>query len=204
MVKLVFVDMDDTFVAPDKTIPADNLRILDVAHERGVQFVPCTGRSLRGLPQQLISHPCVRYAVCANGAIVSEVATGRTLREVTIRKDLALDLYRHAVRIDFGDDPTSSDAGIHSANMGNIWQCAVCGFAGLHWDDGELSLENHLPASWRELSFELAWHGARLRVTLTPEGFEVTHLSGAPVTLSLDGVRTRVAPGGGASGGERA
>lgn len=34
MVKLVFVDMDDTFVAPDKTIPADNLRILDVAHAR--------------------------------------------------------------------------------------------------------------------------------------------------------------------------
>ncbi len=44
MVNLVFVDMDDTFVAPDKTIPADNLRILDVAHERGVQFVPCTGK----------------------------------------------------------------------------------------------------------------------------------------------------------------
>lgn len=48
MVKLVFVDMDDTFVAPDKTIPADNLRFLDVTHERGVQFVPCMGRSLRG------------------------------------------------------------------------------------------------------------------------------------------------------------
>ena len=45
MVRLVFVDMDDTFVTPDKVITPENLRILDVAHERGVQFVPCTGRN---------------------------------------------------------------------------------------------------------------------------------------------------------------
>ena len=120
------------------------------------------------------------------------------------KDELALDLYRHAVRIDFGDNPTSSDAGIHSANMGNVWQCAVCGFAGLHWDDGELSLENHLPATWNELSFELSWRGARLRVTLTHAGFEVAHLSGAPVTLTIDGVRTSVAPGARVGGGERA
>ena len=93
MVKLVFVDMDDTFVAPDKTIPADNLRILDVAHERGVQFVPCTGRSLRGLPQQLISHPCVRYAVCSGGALVFDLSSGEVVHREPIEKDIVRALY---------------------------------------------------------------------------------------------------------------
>lgn len=93
MVKLVFVDMDDTFVAPDKSIPVDNLRILDVAHERGVQFVPCTGRSLRGLPQQLISHPCVRYAVCSGGALVFDLSSGEVVHREPIEKDVVRALY---------------------------------------------------------------------------------------------------------------
>ena len=76
VVRLVFVDMDDTFVTPDKVITPENLRILDVAHERGVQFVPCTGRSVRGLPQQLVEHPSVRFAVCSGGALVYDLRAG--------------------------------------------------------------------------------------------------------------------------------
>lgn len=84
MVRLVFIDMDDTFVAPDKTIPRDNLRILDDAAERGVQFVPCTGRSLRGVPRELLAHPSVCHAVCGGGALVYDVRSGRIVREVPI------------------------------------------------------------------------------------------------------------------------
>ena len=88
MVRLVFIDMDDTFVAPDKTIPRDNLRILDVAAERGVQFVPCTGRSLRGVPRELLAHPSVCHAVCGGGALVYDVRSGRVVREVPIDRPL--------------------------------------------------------------------------------------------------------------------
>lgn len=45
--------------------------------------------------------------------------------------DMALDMYRHAIAIDLGPNMKSSDLGIHSASMGNVWQCVVCGFAGL-------------------------------------------------------------------------
>lgn len=93
MVKLVFVDMDDTFVSPDKTISPDNLRILDVAYERGVEIVPCTGRSRRGLPRELVSHPCVRYAVCGGGALVYDLRADRVLREIAIERGLVRSLY---------------------------------------------------------------------------------------------------------------
>ena len=104
MVKLVFVDMDDTFLSPDKTISAENLRILDVAVERGVQFVPCTGRNATGLPRQLVEHPCVRYAVCCNGAIICEAKSGRVLSEVDIEKDVVRSLYA-----DVRDEPITFD-----------------------------------------------------------------------------------------------
>ena len=79
MFKLVFADMDDTFVAPDKTIPAENLRVLDELAARGIGLVPCTGRSVVGLPPELLAHPCVSYAVCGGGALTYDVRANRPL-----------------------------------------------------------------------------------------------------------------------------
>lgn len=89
--------MDGTFLDSSKGITPENGAALHAADVLGVQFVPCTGRNVSGLPQELLEHPCVRYAVCANGAVVAEVATGRILREVSIQKDLVLSLY-HRLR----------------------------------------------------------------------------------------------------------
>ena len=102
---------------------------------------------------------------------------------------MALDLYRHAAAIDLGPNPTSYDEGIHSASMGNVWQCAVCGFAGLRWEGGQLMLENHLPASWKSLEFTVEWRGARLAVRLSHEkGIQVRRLGGTAITILVDGV----------------
>lgn len=93
MLKLVFSDMDDTFVAPDKTIPPDNLRVLDLLAERGVEFVPCTGRSASGLPPELTSHPCVRHAVCGGGALTYDVRARRPTVVNTIPRAVVRALY---------------------------------------------------------------------------------------------------------------
>lgn len=93
MTRLVFVDMDDTFLSPDKSVSAENMAILDEALRRGVQFVPCTGRNVTGVPRELSEHPSVRYAVCCNGALVCDVRTHEVLREVDIDKGLVRSLY---------------------------------------------------------------------------------------------------------------
>ena len=109
--------------------------------------------------------------------------------------EMALDLYRHAAAIDLGPNPSSSDEGIHSASMGNVWQCAVCGFAGLRWAGEQLVLENHLPASWKSLEFSLVWRGARLAVRLShEEGIQVRRLGGSAITILADGVPVTPAP----------
>lgn len=110
-------------------------------------------------------------------------------------EDMALDLYRHACEVDLGPNPNSSDEGIHSASMGNLWQCVVCGFAGLQWHEGALSLRSHLPGNWRRLAFRIVWRGARLLVELTPGRMEVRHLSGPAVSLWLEGAEYTVSSG---------
>lgn len=41
---IVFSDMDDTFLTADKRILPENIAAVDSMRERGVLFVPCTGR----------------------------------------------------------------------------------------------------------------------------------------------------------------
>ena len=106
--------------------------------------------------------------------------------------DMALDMYRHAIAIDLGPNMRSSDEGIHSASMGNVWQCVVCGFAGLEWHEGGLSLRNHLPASWQRAAFNIIWRGAKLHVEVTHAGITVTHCGGPAVELTVDGQPLRL------------
>lgn len=91
--RLVFSDMDFTYLADDKSIPADNLRLLDRLMGRGIGFVPCSGRPWMALPQELLQSPAVHYAVTSNGAAVVDVRSGRTLQQKLIGPERTLALY---------------------------------------------------------------------------------------------------------------
>ena len=91
--RLVFCDMDSTFLADDKSIPRDNAMALDLLAERDVGFVPCTGRAWSAVPAEVLDHPAVRYVIAANGAIVRDVRSKRTLRATLIGARRALALF---------------------------------------------------------------------------------------------------------------
>jgi len=93
--------------------------------------------------------------------------------------------WRDGVAIDLGDDPHSSDDGIHAAATGAIWSGVIQGFAGMQIMEGELHLAPKLPVHWRRLAFPLRWRNARLRFTF--ENDVLTIDTTAPVTLTLWG-----------------
>ena len=93
--------------------------------------------------------------------------------------------WRDGIAIDLGDDPHSSDDGIHAAATGAIWLGAIQGFAGLHISEGELHLAPKLPAHWQKLAFPLRWRGATMHITC--EDDQLTIETTAPVTLTLWG-----------------
>ena len=92
-IRAVFVDMDDTFLAPDKSIPAANLALRDELAKRGIELVPCTGRHVDGVPQALLKHPCVRFVAASNGAVVHDLRTAEDLRVVAISSERVRALY---------------------------------------------------------------------------------------------------------------
>lgn len=79
---------------------------------------------------------------------------------------LAYSLFEDATKIDLGSDMKSSDAGVHTASIGGIWQCIINGFVGVRLAQGQLRIEPKLPSSWKALSFNMKWHGDSLKLNI--------------------------------------
>lgn len=93
MVRIVFSDLDRTLLATDKSLPSENVRALAELARRDVEFVPCSGRSITGLPRMLVEHPACHYAVCANGATVVDARTEQVLHEALLDREHCVSLY---------------------------------------------------------------------------------------------------------------
>lgn len=81
---IFFSDMDGTFLNSHKEVCDLNWQALDAIAAAGHQFVPCTGRAMSDIYPEILDHPAVRYVVSANGAAVTDIATGKVIH----RKDL--------------------------------------------------------------------------------------------------------------------
>ena len=107
--------------------------------------------------------------------------------------DLAYALFRKSCDIDLGPVMTTSNAGIHAASFGGIWQGVVYGFGGLRMVGGGLRIDPALPKEWTRLTYTLIWKGQNLKVDVTPEGTTVTNLTGTKkVGLELAGKKIAV------------
>lgn len=96
--------------------------------------------------------------------------------------DMAYRFWREGCQIDLGDEPHSSDEGLHAAATGAIWLGVIEGFAGISVTD-ELCIAPRLPEGWRTLRFPLCYKGIRLTIALTRTHLEMT--TSAPFTFRL-------------------
>jgi trehalose/maltose hydrolase-like predicted phosphorylase len=102
------------------------------------------------------------------------------------RPEQALELFRLAARLDLDDTTGSTEAGLHLATMGGVWQALAYGFIGARPRSDVLYLDPCLPAAWRTLSLRLRFRG-------DPIGVRADHRS---VTISCTRpLRVRVAAG---------
>ena len=63
----------------------------------------------------------------------------------------AYEMFMSAALTDLGQEMKSSDAGIHSANMGGVWQDVVMGFGGIRIRDGHLRIAPNCPKQWEKI-----------------------------------------------------
>jgi Cof subfamily protein (haloacid dehalogenase superfamily) len=90
MIRLIAVDLDDTLLAPDLTIPDPTRDAIRRAFGRGVAVTVATGRMLRSaLPYALdlgLTLPLVTY----NGALVKTAGTGEVLSHTPVPREQAI------------------------------------------------------------------------------------------------------------------
>ncbi|MCD7820507.1 MAG: family 65 glycosyl hydrolase [Lachnospiraceae bacterium] len=108
--------------------------------------------------------------------------------------DEAYEMFRRAADTDMGQEMKSSDAGIHSANMGGIWQDVVMGFGGVRISRGRLRICPHLPEQWEQLTYPVCWRGNRLTVTVRRGEIQVLN-EGQAVEIEIAGSLQTVSTG---------
>ncbi len=73
--KILFSDLDGTFLRHDMTASATDWDTVHQMVAEGIPFVPCTGRVHSEIPAVLREDPCIRYYISANGAVTYDKAT---------------------------------------------------------------------------------------------------------------------------------
>ena len=63
--------------------------------------------------------------------------------------------------------------GLHLACLGETWQAAIFGFAGLHLKDGRPALAPRLSARWRAMEFKFHCQGKKYSARITHDGAEI-------------------------------
>ena len=132
----------------------------------------------------------------------------RTLHDSSLSKSthcvLAADLHEDETayrffegcgKIDLGPVMTTSDAGVHTASMGGIWQCAVYGFGGVRVVGSELHVNPRLPEAWNTLAFNVTWRGQKLTVKADKQTVAVKNEGVSAVTVTLAGKAVTIAAG---------
>ncbi|QLA66281.1 glycoside hydrolase family 65 protein [Enterobacter pasteurii] len=141
------------------------------------------------LPERFTPEQCAANLAFYEPRTIHDSSLSKAIHGIVLARcgdtEGAYAFWRDGIAIDLGDDPHSSDDGIHAAATGAIWSGAIQGFAGLQIIEGELHLAPTLPARWSRLAFPLRWRDATVHFTC--EEGRLTIETTAPVSLTLWG-----------------
>ena len=63
-------DLDGTLLNDDGEISKENIDAITTFYNKGIAFVPCTGRTYSEIPEKIVNIPGIRYIIHSNGAVV--------------------------------------------------------------------------------------------------------------------------------------
>ena len=74
--KIIFTDIDSTFLSSKCTVSEKNLEALRELHKMGVLVVPVTGRAHGAVIEEIRENEDIRYVISSNGACILDKETG--------------------------------------------------------------------------------------------------------------------------------
>lgn len=91
-IKLIGLDLDNTTLNSKKELTPRVAAAIKKAIEAGIVVLPATGRSLAGIPPQVMAVEGIRYALTSNGAMVYDLKEDRVLLRDCFSKPLAFSI----------------------------------------------------------------------------------------------------------------
>ncbi len=79
MYKIVCSDLDGTLLDENMNVSSENLDAIAQMDEKGVLFVPSSGRTLSEIPKALTDNPHIRYIIHSIGAVIYDNVKKRTV-----------------------------------------------------------------------------------------------------------------------------
>ncbi|WEV47578.1 hypothetical protein OZX62_04740 [Bifidobacterium sp. ESL0690] len=108
-------------------------------------------------------------------------------------EDLAMQYFRRSLYADVANLHRNTRDGIHLASAGGVWLSVVAGFGGFRDSGGcQLSIDPHLPPTWRSMTYRLKIRGSLIEVWLDGGGVKLRRLAGSPVSLLVEGESRQV------------
>lgn len=78
MIKAIFCDLDGTLLKKDMSFSEENSRAILELAERGIRFIPTTGRNFFEMPKEIIKHGAISEFLCSNGAGYYNLKSGES------------------------------------------------------------------------------------------------------------------------------
>lgn len=85
MYRLIFCDLDGTALNSDGCFSPENAAAVSALKEKGIEFIPTTGRALGEIPKTVIEHPAIRYLATSNGTAIYDKEIGAFIEADTIK-----------------------------------------------------------------------------------------------------------------------
>ena len=106
-VKLIATDLDGTFVNTAKDVPEPNSRMINQLIDKGMIFVPSSGRDLPSIKELLLGDiKKIDYYSCFNGARIFK--GDKLIHSVQMDKDMCLDILKKGIELGLHYSATSN------------------------------------------------------------------------------------------------
>ncbi|MBP3486740.1 MAG: HAD family phosphatase [Oscillospiraceae bacterium] len=98
--RLLAMDMDGTVLNSEKIVTPRTDRAIRQALAAGKEVLFATGRCLTEVRPYLEQYPEMRYALCLSGAVILDVAAGKTLADISLSPALTAQILDSARQVD--------------------------------------------------------------------------------------------------------
>jgi Cof subfamily protein (haloacid dehalogenase superfamily) len=93
-IKLIAIDLDGTLLDSKKRLSDVNRKVLIQCIQKKIWIVPCTGRTLYGIPKEVKDISGIRYAITTNGAVIEDMEEKTVIGTRMLSREHALELLR--------------------------------------------------------------------------------------------------------------